>query len=106
MTKHVSGHISAYMAFQKLSFGDPNRNDETYLLGHVSSLHLSGHVSGHISAYMAFQKLSFGDSESQRRDLSFGARSGPPSVRTRFGPYLGLYGVSEALVRRFRIVPA
>ena len=22
MTKHVSGHISAYMAFQKLSFGD------------------------------------------------------------------------------------
>ena len=51
---------------------------------------MTKHVSGHISAYMAFQKLSFGDSESQRQDLSF---------RVRFGLYLGLYGVSTALVR-------
>ena len=77
----------------------PNRNDEIYLLGHVSGLYLLGHVSGRISAYMAFQKLSFGDSESQRRDLSFGTRFGPLSFGTRFGSYLRLYAVSEALVR-------
>ena len=77
----------------------PNRNDKIYLLRHVPGLHLLGHVSGHISAYMAFQRLLFGDSESQRQDLSFGTRSGLPSVGTRFGPYLCPYGVSEALVR-------
>ena len=60
---------------------------------------MTKHVSGHISAYMAFQKLSFGDSESQRQDLSFGTRSGPPSVGTRFGSYLGPYAFSEGLVR-------
>ena len=60
---------------------------------------MTKHVSGHISAYMAFQKLSFGDSESQRQDLSFGTRSGPLFVGTRFGSYLGPYAFSEALVR-------
>ena len=77
MTKHVSGHISAYMAFQKLSFGDSElQRQDLYLLGHVPGLHLSGHVSGRMSAHMPFQKLSFGDSESYRHDLSFGTRFG------------------------------